>query len=98
MKVIAVAHRSEDASLEDFAPHLEPEANHVLGMYRDEIAREIYSRTDGKGAVVVLECCGEAGAGKLLAELPLAKAGLLSFDVYGTKPYRGITQHAKLEQ
>ena len=40
MKVIVIAHRAEDAGPEDFAPYLEPEANHVLGMYRDEIVRE----------------------------------------------------------
>ena len=32
----------------------------ALGMYRDEVVREIYSRTDGKGAVLVLECADEA--------------------------------------
>ena len=40
MKVIAVAHRRQDASPEDFVPHLEREANQVLAMYRDEVIRE----------------------------------------------------------
>ena len=95
MKVIAVAHRRQDASPEDFVPHLEREANQVLAMYRDEVIREIYSRNDGKGAIIVFECDDEAHAERLLNELPLAKAGLLSFDIYGTRPYRGIVQHVK---
>ena len=93
MKVVVIASRKEDASPDEFAPHLPAESNHALGMYRDEIVREIYSRTDGKGAVLVLECADEAEAAKLVGELPLAKLGLLSFEIYGTAPYRGIVQN-----
>jgi hypothetical protein len=95
MKVVAIAHRKEGASPDQFAPLLQPEADHALRLLRDEVVREIYSRTDGKGAVLVLECDDEAHARRILAELPLAKAGLLTVEVYGTKPYRGIVQHAK---
>ncbi len=93
MKVVVVASRKEDASPDEFTPHLAAETQHALGMYRDQIVREIYSRTDGKGAVLVLECADEAEAAKLVGELPLAKLGLLSFDIYGTQPYRGIVQN-----
>ena len=92
MKVIVVATRKEGASPDEFAPHLAAESNHALGMYRDEIVREIYSRTDGKGAVLVLECANEEEAARQVGELPLAKLGLLSFEIYGTAPYRGIVQ------
>lgn len=95
MKVVAIATRKQDAKPEEFAPHLEAEANAALCMYRDETVREIYSRLDGKGAIIVLECNDEAHARKHLETLPLAKAGLLTFEIYGTKPYRGIVQHAK---
>ncbi len=95
MKVIVVAHRKEDAKPEEFAPYLDAEANHVLCLYRDGYVREIYSREDGKGAIVVLECDDVAHAQRLVDALPLAKAGLLRTEIYGTKPYRGIVQHAK---
>lgn len=95
MKVIVIATRKPDAKPEDFAPHLEAEVKHALGMYRDESVREIYSRADGKGAVVVLECEDVAHAERLMAGLPLAAAGLLSFQFYPTKPYRGIVQYAE---
>jgi len=91
MKIIVVATRKEDASPDEFAPHLAAEANHALGLYRDEVVREIYSRADGKGAILVMECADEAEAGQLLAELP--GLGLLSFEIYGVRPYRGIVQH-----
>ena len=36
MKVIVIATRKQDAKPEDFAPHLDVEVKHALGMYRDE--------------------------------------------------------------
>ena len=95
MKVIVIATRKQDAKPEEFAPHLEAEVKHALRMYRDGVVREIYSRADGKGAIVVLECNDVAHAEQLMAGLPLAAAGLLSFDFYATKPYRGIVQYAE---
>ena len=94
MKVIVIATRKQDAKPEDFEPHLDAEVKHALGMYRDEAVREIYSRADGKGAIVVLECEDVSHAERLMSGLPLAAAGLLNFEFYGTKPYRGIVQYA----
>ncbi len=95
MKVVVIATRKQDAKAEDFAPYLEAEANAALALYRDDFVREIYSRADGKGAVVVLECNDVAHAERVLAQLPMVKAGLLSVEFYGVKPYRGIVQHVK---
>ena len=55
----------------------------------DEFIREIYRRTDGKRAVIVFECSDTEHAQRMFDELPLIKAGLLSAEFYGTKPYRG---------
>ena len=95
MKVIVVATRKEDAKPDEFAPYLEQEANHALRLYRDETVREIYNRTDGKGAILVLEANDEEHARHIVGELPLAKVGLLKFEIYGTKPYRGIVANIK---
>lgn len=95
MKVVVIATRKQDAKPEDFAPHLDAEVKKALAMYREETVREIYSRADGKGAIIVLECDDVAHAERLMAGLPLAAAGLLSFEFYGTKPYRGIVQYAE---
>jgi len=90
MKFVVIAHRSETHSAEEFAPHLGAEANRALQLYRDEIFREIYSRSDGKGAIIVMEAADEASARATLESLPLVKLGMLSFELYGTAPYRGI--------
>ena len=95
MKFFVVAHRKEDASPEAFAPLLDDEANHALTLFRDELVREIYSRDDGKGAILVLEANDFEHAKSIVSELPFAKAGLLDFDIYGARPYRGIIQNIK---
>lgn len=90
MKVIAIASRSESHAPEDFTPHLEAEATQALKLFAGEQFREIYSRTDGKGAIIVLEANDEDHARDILGTLPLAKLGMLNFEIYGTKPYRGL--------
>ena len=90
MKIFVVATRNEDRPAEDFAPLMDPEADYALKLYKEGFVREIYSRTDGKGALVVVEATNEETALETLSKLPLAKAGLLSFEIYGTTAYRGI--------
>ena len=90
MKVFVVATRNEDRPAEDFAPLMDEEADYALKLYKEGFVREIYSRTDGKGALCVVEATDEKTALETLSNLPLAKAGLLSFEVYGTTAYRGI--------
>lgn len=96
MRFVVIAHRNPDADPSEFKPELmEAEAKTALGMLAEDFAREIYSRTDGKGAVLIVEADSEDEVKKRLAELPLAKAGLLTADVYGIKVYRAIEAMAK---
>ena len=90
MKIIAIAHRSESHAPDDFTPHLDAEVDRALGLLGEEKIREIYSRADGKGAIIVLEADSEDQAREYLDSLPLAQRGMLSFEIYGTKPYRGF--------
>ena len=95
MKVVVVATRSEKFTAEDFAPLLPGEAKKALSLLAEDFVREIYSRKDGKGAVLVLEAADEDAARERLAELPLAEAGMLEFEVYPVGPYRGIVAAAE---
>jgi len=90
LKIIVVAHRSETHSAEEIAKHLPAEAKKALQMFAADVVREIYSREDGKGAVLVMEAENEDAARAELAALPLAQQGMISFDIYPVKPYRGI--------
>ena len=95
MKVIVIATRKQDINQEELVKHLGPEADHVLGQIKEDVVREVYSRSDGQGAIVVLECEGVEHTRKIVGEFPLAKAGLLTAEFYGANPYRGIVQHVK---
>ncbi len=90
MKVIAIAHRAPDRAPEEFEPHLEAEVRQALTLFAGESVREIYSRTDGKGAILVLEAKDEDDARAILETLPLVEVGLLELEIYGTRPYRGF--------
>lgn len=87
MKFIIIATR-EDQEIEQAL--MDAEADHAALLYKNSVVREIYSRTDGKGAIIVAEAESEDEVMNQLLTLPLAKANLLTFEVYGTAPYRGF--------
>lgn len=63
-----------------YAPHLNAEALHAWGLYKSGFIRDIYFRQDRPGVAIFLECDSVDEAMKVMAEFPLAKAGLLSFE------------------
>jgi len=95
MKVVVIAHRDQARKPEEFAPFLDDQANQARALIAQDIVREIYSLADGNGAILVLEVKDEAEARALVEATPMAKEGLIRFDVYGTKPYRGLFQQNK---
>jgi hypothetical protein len=95
MKIIVIAHRSQKVPPEELAKHLPAEAKRALQFFAEDFVREIYSRKDGKGAVLIVEAESEAAARARLADLPLVKLGMLDLDFYPVGPYRGIVAAAK---
>lgn len=95
MKIVVVATRSDKFSAEEFAPHMGPEAKRALQFVAEDFFREIYSRTDGKGAIIVLEASSEEEARARAAELPLVQAGMLDLEFYPVQPYRGFVAAAE---
>lgn len=96
MKIVIVNHRSEDHGPEDFAPYLTPEAKMAFEFMEDDFFRELYSRRDGKGAVIIVEADSEEAARARMADLPLVKAGLLHCEYYPVKAFRAIKTAADL--
>lgn len=94
MKIIVVATRTEKATPEAIQPHLDTEAKTALSLVAEDFVREIYSRADGKGAVLVVEAADEAEARARLSKLPFIQRGFLALDIYPVGPYRGIVQAA----
>lgn len=80
MRILCLDIPAPGASLEKYAPHLNAEALHAWGLYKSGFIRDIYFRQDRPGVAIFLECDSVDEAMNVMAEFPLAKAGLLSFE------------------
>jgi muconolactone delta-isomerase len=65
------------------------EARRSWELYQAGIIREVHFRTDVHRSVMLLEAPDEDAAREALASLPFVRAGALSFEVYGLRPYDG---------
>ena len=62
--------------------------------YAGNVIREIYSRQDKKGAILVFEEESGEAVDAHMKTLPLVKAGLLRYEIYPLLPYRAIAAMA----
>jgi hypothetical protein len=92
MRVLALEVENPDAASEDFKPLLKAEARKVWELQQEDFIREIYFRADQDTAVLMLECADLAEAQRRLAELPLATAGLIEFELIPLVPYPGLSR------
>ncbi|ELQ6214874.1 superoxide dismutase [Cronobacter dublinensis] len=80
MRVLCLDIPAPGATLENYAPYLTSEALHAWGLYKSGFIRDIYFRQDRPGVAIFLECDSIDEAADVMAEFPLAKAGLLKFE------------------
>jgi len=92
VKFLAMEVESEGARTEDFAPHLKEEARSLWDLQQAGVVREAYFRADRRTAVLVLECEGRDQAEAALGGLPLARRGLIRFDLVPLLPYSGYAR------
>ena len=78
-----------DLSREDAAALGRAEARRAWQLHQAGIVREISFRTDAHRSVMVIETTDEAAASEALASLPFVQAGVLTFEVFGLRPYDG---------
>lgn len=92
MQFIAVMTRKPEFAPQDFAPYLDEEGRRAIELYAAGTFRQIMSRTDGRGAVIVIEADDQAAAEAALRSLPLVERGMLTYDIYGVTAYRAFVQ------
>jgi hypothetical protein len=90
MKILALEVETENASPEQFEPHLQAEARRAWELHQSDILRELYFRADRSSAVLILECANTLEAEQVLETLPLVQAGLIRFDLIPLVPYPGF--------
>ncbi|KQV60166.1 superoxide dismutase [Pelomonas sp. Root1217] len=87
MKLLCLDIPQPSATLEQYQPHLHGEARHGWQLYKSGIVRDIYFRQDRPGVAILAEAESVEAARKALAEFPLAKAGLIGWDVIPLGPF-----------
>lgn len=92
MQYIAITRRrTEKFSDEEFAKLIPAEWEHARKSYADGKLRQIWTRGDVKGAVLMLEAGSEAEARGVVEHLPLYQAGMLELVMLvPVNPYAGF--------
>ncbi len=90
MKFLAMEREVAGSGADQCRPFLRAEAERAWELYETGVLREIYFRADQDAAVLVLECPSREEADRLLATFPLARRGLIRFEVIPLIPYPGF--------
>ena len=81
--------RTDQFSNADFERLVPSEGAQARHLYSIGFTRQIWHRGDMPGACQVVEAMGEVH--KKLGTLPLARAGMLDFEIVPLKPYAGFS-------
>lgn len=87
MKILCIDRPLPGATFEKYQPHLQAEVRHTFQAYKQGTVRDIYLRQDRPGVAIFLECSSVDEAKQVLAEFPLAKAGLIDFELIPLGPF-----------
>jgi hypothetical protein len=93
VKVLALGHAQTGIRWEHIAPYVGEEARSVWELYESDRVGEFYLRADQRpGVVLVFESDDVREAERVVAALPMVKAGLLDFEVIPLRPYIGFRE------
>lgn len=87
MKMLCLDIPQPGATMEKYAPHMQDEARHGWELYKSGIIRDIYFRQDRPGVTIIAEAESVEAARAELMAFPLAKAGLIEWDVIPLGPF-----------
>lgn len=89
MKFLCLDVPQPGATPEQYHPHLLDETRHAWKLYTNGTVRDIYFRQDRPGVAILAEADSAEAAKSALREFPLAKAGLIDWDVIPLGPFAG---------
>lgn len=87
MKFLCLDIPQPGATMEKYMPHMQDEARHGWHLYKSGVVRDIYFRQDRPGVAVIAEADSIEAAKKALGAFPLAKAGLIGWEVIPLGPF-----------
>jgi hypothetical protein len=91
MRLLVIPKLRQGAQVEELLRHRTAEIQAVWDLYAQGICREMYGRADQPAAaILMLESASDASARDALATLPLARLGLLDFDIFPLTPFTAL--------
>ena len=91
MKILVLAQRHGDTSVDQMRPHFKEEVEAVWNLYTQGIVREFYTRADQGGpAILSVECETVEAAKKALERLPLVEKRMIDLDYIPRAPFNGL--------
>ncbi len=91
MKILVLAQRSKDTSLDEMRPHFKEEVEEVWNLYTQGFVREFYTRADNGGpAILTIESESVEAAQKTLAKLPLVEFKMIDLDLIPLAPFHNL--------
>ncbi len=90
MQFLFLARVAQGISTEQVLPHVKDEAKAVWQNYSADVVQSIYFIADMSGAVLLCEAPDLATMQAIATQFPMAKAGVLTFEILPLKPYTGL--------
>ena len=91
MKILVLAERHGDTSVDQMRPLFKAEVEAVWDLYTQGVVREFYTRGDQGGpAILTVECDTVEAAKKALAGLPLVEKSMIDLDFVPLAPFNGL--------
>lgn len=89
MRILCLDIPLPGANPEAYAPHMLEEVRHAWELHRSGIVRDIWFRQDRPGVAILAEAASVEEARRELDGFPLAKAGLIDWEVIPLGPFLG---------
>ena len=91
MQFLVLARRRTEAfAAHEIDAYLDPEAERVRELYAEGTARQIWSREDEPGAVLLLEAPDLPSVQQIVGSLPLVARNMLETRIIPLRGYRGF--------
>jgi hypothetical protein len=89
MQILALSRRLSGTTPEQLSALAADEARVAHRLLKEGVVRSIHMCPDRPGSMVVLECADLDAARAALAQLPMVRDGLITFDLSRMLPYTG---------
>jgi hypothetical protein len=92
VQFLIVGRVKAETKIEQVLPVVKPEAAKVWELYASDRLRSIHYIADKSGAVLLCEANNVEEINAMIAQLPMAQAGVMQFEVIPLLPYTGTEE------